>query len=434
MAAGLGDYLDDHGYDYEIATSGPRAVERFRGSAFDAVISDVRMPGMTGLELLDTLRAIDDAVPVLIMTAFGSIETAIEAVKRGAYHYFAKPLKTEEVLVFLGRAVEHRINEASRGRMLRDTQERYTFETLVGRSPAMRHIFDMVDRVADSTASVLVTGESGTGKELIARAIHFRGPRADRPMVPVNCAAIPENLLESELFGHEKGAFTGADRPRSGLAVEASGGTLFLDEIGEMPLELQPKILRLLQEGEVRPLGSNITRQVNVRVIAATNADMGEQVRKGSFRKDLFYRLNVVPIDVPPLRLRRSDIPILAERFLQNIRRQTPRLHRVQLSPDASDALMRYDWPGNVRELENVMERAATLCREAIITQDDLHFLDTHKPKGAVGQLMEGFPTMRELENRYLEVVLESVGGNKVKAAAILGVDPSTIYRRQKSG
>jgi two-component system response regulator HydG len=370
-------------------------------------------------------------MPVLIMTAYGTIENAVEAIKKGAFHYLTKPLDTKELGVFLERAFAHRRNEISRRQMLRDIQERYTFESMVGRSASMRRVFEMIDRVADGGAFVLVTGESGTGKELVARAIHFRGERAERPFVAMNCAAIPAQLLESELFGHETGAFTGASKPRAGLAVEASGGTLFLDEVGELPLELQPKLLRLLQEGEVRPLGSNVARRVDLRVVSATNVDLLELVKSGRFRKDLYYRLNVVPIEIPPLRERVEDIPILAERLLQRVVKGNPRIRATRIARDAVDLLERYPWPGNVRELENVLERAATLCRGEEITTDDLRFLEGLHAGDPLEDVLRAWPTLRDLERRYIARVLEKVGGSKVKAAQILGVDASTLYRRE---
>ncbi|OGQ81934.1 MAG: sigma-54-dependent Fis family transcriptional regulator [Deltaproteobacteria bacterium RIFOXYA12_FULL_58_15] len=430
MAEGLGDYLRDHGYTVDTATSGAEAIEIFSRTAFDAVISDLKMKNMDGLELIDAIHAVDSKTPILIMTAYGSIENAIEAIRRGAFHYFSKPLKTEEVRIYLQRAIDHRRMEVSHAQLLRDIQERYTFESMIGRSTVMRRIFDLIDRVTDSPVCVLITGESGTGKELIARAIHFRGVRRERPFVPINCAALPAPLIESEIFGHEAGAFTGANKPRAGLAVEASGGTLFLDEISELPLELQPKLLRLLQEGEIRPVGSDKTRQVDIRILAATNANLDAAVKAGRFRADLFYRLNVVPVLVPPLRERAEDVPILAERLLQRAVSQNPMLSAKRLSAEGVEFLLGHDWPGNVRELENAMERAATLCTNDIICPCDLAFLSPPSGAAPLASLTESMPTLRELESRYINHVLANVNGSKIRAAAILGVDPSTLYRR----
>lgn len=432
MALGLADYLSDHGYSVKTATSGEGALALLETSLVDAVITDLRMQGVDGFDLLDAIRRHDALIPVFIMTAFGTIDSAVAAVKRGAYHYFSKPLNTGEVLIYLERAIEHRRLQLAQKHLWREAQNRYTYASMVGRSPSMRRIFDLIERIGDSTASVLITGDSGTGKELIARAIHYQGARAKGPFIPVNCAAIPATLLESELFGYEKGAFTGANRPRPGLAVEASGGTLFLDEIGDMPLDLQPKILRLVQESELRPVGSDTNRKVDVRVVAATNADIANQVEHGRFRKDLYYRLNVVPIEVPPLNERPEDIPILAERLLHRVRDNNPRLAAIQLAPEAIDALMRYDWPGNVRELENVIERAATLCTGDVVTSQELRFLVKRAAPQTLSPVGEELPTLREMEARYIARVLESVGGSRVKAAAILGIDPSTLYRRTK--
>ena len=434
MAEGLADYLRDHGYVVETATGGAEAVKGLTTSSYDAVITDLRMKDVDGMEVLLQARAIDPKLPVFIMTAYGSIENAIEAIRRGAYHYFSKPLKTEEVRIYLERALSLRQFERSHSQLLKEIGERYTFESMVGRSPGMRRIFDLIDRVADSPASVLITGESGTGKELIARAIHFRGSRKDGPFVPINCAAIPATLIESELFGHEAGAFTGANKPRPGLVVEGNGGTLFLDEVGELPVELQPKLMRLLQEGEVRQVGSDKTRKVDVRIVAATNADLSESVKAGRFRPDLFYRLNVVPIEVPPLRQRADDIPILGEKLLQRAVTNNPRLAARRLSAEAVDLLLAYHWPGNVRELENAVERAATLCQGEVVSADDLRFL-APKPGGdPLQDAMKDLPSLRDLEGRYINLVLDKTGGSKVKAAAILGGDPSSLYGREKAG
>ncbi|MEZ4272147.1 MAG: sigma-54 dependent transcriptional regulator [Myxococcota bacterium] len=432
MAAGLAEYLQDHGYDTELATSGEQAIDIFGSSAFDVVVSDLRMQGMGGFDLLDNLKRLDATVPVFIMTAFGSIENAVEAVKRGAFHYFSKPLKSEEVRVFLDRAVSQRRLEKSRTHLLRDAEDRYSFESLVGRSQKMRQIFDLIDRVSEGHASVLITGESGTGKELVARAIHFRGPKRKNPFVLMNCTAIPATLLESELFGHEKGSYTGATKGRAGLAVEASGGTLFLDEIGDLHIDLQPKLLRLLQEGEVRAVGSDKTRRVDVRVVAATNVDLQTRIADGRFRSDLYYRLNVVPIHLPPLRERPEDLPILSERLLTRVRQQNPHLSAQRLSENAQNIFLSYDWPGNVRELGNVIERAATLCTGDIIGAEHVAFLERRAASATPTEIMEELPSLREMENRYIEHVLNRVEHNKVKAAAILGVDPSTLYRRRK--
>ncbi|MBI5507508.1 MAG: sigma-54-dependent Fis family transcriptional regulator [Deltaproteobacteria bacterium] len=434
MAEGLADYLGDHGYEVDTAVNGRDAVQMLSASSYDALITDLRMKDLDGMDVLHAAHERDPRLPVFIMTAYGSIENAIEAIRRGAFHYFSKPLKTEEVRIYLERALSLRQFERSHSSLLKEIQERYTFESMVGRSSSMRRIFDLVDRVADSPAAVLITGESGTGKELIARAIHFRGARKDGPFVPINCAAIPATLIESELFGHEAGAFTGAHKPRPGLAVEAHGGTLFLDEVGELPLELQPKLLRVLQEGEVRPVGSDKTRKVDVRILAATNTDLSDSVKAGRFRPDLFYRLNVVPIEVPPLRQRQEDIPILAERLLQRAIAANPRLRARQLSAPAVSVLLGHSWPGNVRELENAVERAATLCTGEIIGDADLKFLAAEAQQDPLQQVMVDLPPLRDLEARYINYVLDRTGGSKVKAAAILGVDPSTLYRREKAG
>ena len=435
MVSLLVDELHDAGYAVETATGGESAIARLRQEPYDLVITDLRMEKVDGLDVLKAARAVDEALPVMIMTAFGAVESAVEAIRAGAFHYFTKPFKIDEVLLFVGRAVaDRRLRDENRA-LRRVAVERSSFASMVGRSDAMRRVYESIERVAPSPATVLIRGESGVGKELVARAVHFAGPRRDAAFVAVNCTALPEPLLESELFGHARGAFTGAANVRRGLFVESDRGTLFLDEIGDMPAGLQPKLLRVLEEGEVRPIGADVPRKIDVRVVAATNQDLEQRVRDGSFRADLFYRLNVVQIVVPPLRDRVDDIPVLIEAFLAKARARNPTSTVTALSADVIRVLSRCPWPGNVRELENVVERLVIMSAGPEVQVADL---EAHAPF----LLAEGSPLARakaelmplkQLEREYMAWVVAKCGGNKVKAAEILQIDLSTIYRRAKT-
>ena len=350
MARLLADKLSEDGWQARVAEGGRAAIDALATACPDLVIADLRMADADGLDVLDAARAIDRDVPVIIMTAFGGIDSAIEAMRRGAWHYVVKPVRLDEIALHAQRALEHRTLRRENSR-LRGTS------SMIGTSVAMRELGALVERVARATAAVLIRGESGSGKELVARAIHDAGPRAGRAFVAVNCTALPESLLESELFGHVRGAFTGAIASRAGMFVEATGGTLFLDEIGDTTPALQAKLLRVLQEGEIRPVGSDDSRSVDVRIVAATHHDLERRVDEGAFRQDLFYRLDVVRVRVPPLRERPDDIPALVEHFLARARDRNPHSTVMGLAPDLLGALVRYPWPGNVRELENLVER-----------------------------------------------------------------------------
>ncbi|HWE26803.1 MAG TPA: sigma-54 dependent transcriptional regulator, partial [Polyangia bacterium] len=377
MVSLLVDELKDAGYAVDTATGGEQAVARLRAEPFDLVITDLRMEKVDGLDVLRAARAVDEALPVMIMTAFGAVESAVDAIHAGAYHYFTKPFKIDEVLVFIGRAVaDRRLRDENRA-LRKVAVERNGFASMVGRSDAMRRVYDAIERVAPSPATALVRGESGVGKELVARALHFAGPRREGAFVAVNCTALPEPLLESELFGHVRGAFTGAASVRRGLLVEADRGTLFLDEIGDMPAGLQPKLLRVLEVGEVRPVGADAPRKIDVRVVAATNQDLERRVQEGSFRADLFYRLNVVQITVPPLRDRVDDIPVLLDAFLAKARARNPTSRVGALAPNVIRVLSRCPWPGNVRELENVVERLVIMSPG---TQVEIADVEAHAP------------------------------------------------------
>ena len=432
--------LEDHGIDAETVSSADAALGRVADSDFDVVLSDIRMPGRSGVELLGELREVEPDLPVVLMTAFGSIDSAIEAMRAGAFHYVTKPFKREEVLVVLERAIEHRALQAENQRLRRAVDKTASFGDLLGQSAAMREIFALLRKVADSRSSVLITGESGTGKEVVSRTLHFCGARRDAPFVPINCTAIPEGLLESELFGHKKGAFTGADRDKQGLFEKANGGTLFLDEIGDMGAGLQSKLLRVLQDGEVRPVGGSDSVKVDVRIVAATNKDLQKEIDEGRFRRDLYYRLNVIPIEIPPLRERREDVDVLAQAFAarHTSEGQPPR----QLSDDALARLRACEWRGNARELENVIERSLALCDDVVVGADALVLSDdeaaarSNGAGGAAGaavswvdQLVELELPLREVEDRYTAAVLAAAGGSKTRAAKILGVNRRTLYR-----
>jgi two-component system response regulator HydG len=434
MGRMLTDPLTDAGYTVDLATGGEEAIRLARSRLYDAVLSDLRMEKVDGLDVLEAVHAVDPEVPVLLMTAFGGVESAVEAMKRGAYHYFTKPFRLDEVLVFLGRALAERRLRAENRALRQVAAERSSLGALVGRSAPMRALYELIGRVAHSGAAVLLRGESGSGKELVARALHFEGPRAAAPFVAVNCTALPHPLLESELFGHVKGAFTGATSARRGLFVEADRGTLFLDEIGDMPLELQARLLRVLEDGEVRAVGADASRTVDVRIVAATHQDLEARVREGRFRADLFYRLNVVTLRLPALRERREDIPLLVEHFVTRARARNPRSRVQALTPDVVSALTAMPWPGNVRELENLVERLVVLVPGETVGLDDLRpHLPPEAPESqplALAQ-QELWP-LRRLEAEYIGWMVTRCAGNKTRAAELLGIDVSTIHRRER--
>jgi two-component system response regulator HydG len=432
MARLVADNLREFGWDCDVVDSGAQALAALAAQVPDLVISDLRMADVDGMDVLDAARRADAELPVILMTAFGGIDSAIEAMRRGAWHYVTKPVRMDELRLHAERALRerrlHRENRALRA------ASRDAMHALIGRSAAMRRVYELIDRVAPSPSPVLIRGESGTGKELVARAIHAGGPRRDAPFVAVNCTALPETLLESELFGHARGAFTGASTARSGLFVEASGGTLFLDEIGDMAPNLQAKLLRVVQLGEIRPLGADESRRVDVRLIAATHQDLEEKLTAKTFRADLYYRLDVVPIVVPPLRDRSEDIPKLTEHFIQQSRARNPHAVVDRLSSALIAALASHPWPGNVRELENVIERLVVVGMKPELDVPDLQEI---APAVATGERFaiprDRMPTLRQLEDEYIAWVLSRCDGNKTRAAEILGVDVSTIHRRTRT-
>ncbi len=424
------DDLEHEGFVVETAPGGRAGVERVKAGGIDIVVTDVKMPDLDGLDLLREVREVDPTPFVIVVTGFGSIDTAIRAVKLGAYDYITKPFKIDQLLLGIDKALAERSLRSEVTRLREEVNRREGLDDIIGRSSAMQEIFALVRRLSASHANLLVTGESGTGKELIARAIHAKSPRSRRPFVPVNCAAIPENLLESELFGYARGAHSTANADRQGLFVEANGGTLFLDEIAELPLSLQPKLLRVLQDGEVRPLGTNRSERVDVRVIAATNRDLERALREGRFREDLYYRLNVIQLQLPPLRGRPEDILPLAEHFLlRSARRSSKTVYGFKEA--AKKMLVGYHWPGNVRELENVVERAVALAENELIGLEDLpRALQERKAQDLLSTAVAQGLTLDELEREFIERVLDVEGGNKTRAAQRLGLDRKTLYRK----
>jgi two-component system response regulator HydG len=427
MRATTAIVLRTAGYTVEEAEDGQAALQRISSETFDVVLTDLRMGGMDGMEVLRGTSEISPHTQVIVMTAYGTIESAVEAIRRGAYDYLAKPFKEDELILRVQNAMEKRRLLGEVSLLTREFRERYGLEHIIGRSAALRDLLDRVVRIATTDATVLVTGESGTGKELIARAIHAGSRRSDKPFVPVNCAAITETLLESELFGHAKGAFTGAIRARRGLFEEAHGGTLFIDEIGETAPGFQAKLLRALQEGEIRRVGESAPVKVDVRVIAATNQDLKKAIAEKRFREDLFYRLNVVPLRVPPLRERREDIPVLAAHFLHRFNQKSGQ--NKALTPEAAARLMEHEWPGNVRELENMIEQAAALSPYPSIGAPDIRFDVAADGKGKEQTLAEA---VEGAERRAIEAALLRCGGDLGKVARELSVSPTTLWRKMK--
>jgi two-component system response regulator HydG len=428
----LRDSLRKRGFDADAVNSAQQCLEHLRTDPADVVVTDVQMAGMSGIDLCQELRQrYPDLLP-LVLTGQGGLDTAIAAIRAGAYDFITKPVKVDALAIAVERALGHLFLKREVTRLRKQSASDTPIDGIAGSSPAIRETIEMIRRVSDSDATVLVTGESGTGKELVARALHNLSPRHDQPFVAVNCAAMPAPLLESELFGHVRGAFTDAKRSRAGLFVQAGAGTIFLDEIGEMPIEMQVKLLRVLQERKVRPVGGDEEVPFEACVVTATNRDLETEVDEKRFREDLFYRINVVAIPVPPLRSRAGDILLLAQYFLKRIAGRTNK--PVQgISGPAARLLMDYDWPGNVRELENCMERAVALCRLDEVTVDDLPAkVQEHQSSKIVittespGELI----TLDEMERRYVRQVLNAVGGNKTHAARILGIDRRSLYRR----
>src|SRR5438552_6987089 len=401
----------------------------------DLVLSDLKLPAMSGLEFLALIRRQNAVVPVVMMTAYGSVETAVGAMKAGATDFLLKPFSLDHLMQVVNKALEVRALRDENRQLKEELGRRYEFDNIIGRSPAMQEIFSTIERVGPTRATVLLTGESGVGKDLIARAIHFHSPRRDRPLVKINCTAIPENLMESELFGYEKGAFTGAGQSKPGKFEQADTGTVLLDEIGDVPPSIQVKLLRVLQEREFERLGSNKTLHVDVRVIAATNQDLRAALEQGTFREDLYYRLNVVPISIPPLRARREDIPFLAEHFVKALGAENG--SPVQSITDAAiKKLTEYHWPGNVRELQNVIERSLVLCSGTTLDANDIKLEMAPRPRAQTGEhLLPDGMTLDEYEQSIIREALQRAEGNKSQAARLLGLTRNALrYRLAQMG
>lgn len=426
--------LRSWGFAVEEAADGDEAVALVRERAFDAVLTDVRMARMDGIHALKAMLEYNPALPVVLMTAFSSVETAVDALRLGAYDYLVKPLDFDILRETLEQCIERSRHSVENRELRRQLTEAAGNQEIIGRSDALKRMLGFIETVAPTEATVLVTGESGTGKELVARALHAASARAGKPLVTVNCAALAETLLESELFGHEKGAFTGADRRREGRFVQANGGTLFLDEIGEMPLQLQAKLLRALQQGEIQRVGSDTPITVDVRVIAATNRDLRQEVQEKRFREDLYFRLNVISIEVPPLRRRGEDIPLLAAYFLQRFAERN-RKSIKGFSPQALDSLLRYAWPGNVRELENAVERAVILCNGDLVTGAELPDNIAHVSPQEEGPAQQESLSLAGMaldlvERRAIEDTMRQTGDNKSEAARRLGITRATLHNK----
>ena len=438
--------LKREGYEVLTASNGAEALEVLKKQAVDLIISDIQMPELSGLELLTKVREMDPEMAMIMITAFGSTETAVEAMKLGAFDYVTKPFKIDEVKIIIQNALEQRSLRAENVQLKRELGTKYAFDNIIGGAPPMLRIYEMVKRVAHTKSSVLITGESGTGKELIARAIHYNSALKDKPFVTVNCGAIPENLMESEMFGHKKGSFTGAIADKKGLFEVANGGTIFLDELGELPLTMQVKLLRVVQEGTFKRVGGTEDITVDVRVISATNKVLDTEVRAGRFREDLFYRMNVIQVHCPPLRERREDIPMLANHFLEKFSKALG-MNAKKISAEGLEVLKRYHYPGNVRELENIMERTVALEPGLMILPESLprHLvesepqttgqLDAHRIEIDAQAGIDLERLVAEFERTLLTKALQTTGGVKKKAAKLLGISfRSMRYRVDKYG
>jgi two-component system response regulator HydG len=429
MAETLADGLFDRGYDAAACASSRRALARLRAEPFDALVTDLRMPGDDGLELLRAARRLDPHRPVIVMTAYGAVETAVESIRQGAYHYLTKPFKLDELVVYLGRALDEARVRHEASALRSALRDQFARKHLLGQGPAMRRVFALLDRLAGTNAPVLLLGETGTGKGLAARTLHAEGDRAAGPFVTVSCAALPEALLESELFGHVKGAFTGASASHAGLFVEAHKGTLFLDEIGELGLGLQAKLLDALERRVVRPVGATKERPVDVRVIAATHRDLRELARRGAFRDDLLYRLDVLAVELPPLRERAEDLPLLVNHFIGQMRERHPGSRLRSIAPAALERMLAYPWPGNVRELAHVVERLAVLSAGDEAGPGDLPASVRQAAAPAPPPFGHAVEPIRDVERRYAQWAYEQLGRNQVRTAERLGIDRKTLAK-----
>jgi two-component system response regulator AtoC len=435
----LSNLLKKSGYRIDTANNGYEGIQMVDRTEYDYILCDLKMPNMDGMEFLRSAREKIGSTPVIMMSAYGSIDTAVESIKLGAYDYISKPFKTDEVHIVLKKAEERERLKQENLQLkerIRKIGEDYNFGKMVAKSKAMQAVFSLAEKAAQYNTTVLISGESGTGKELIARGVHFTGPRSEKPLVPVNCGGIPETLLESELFGYKKGAFTGADRNKKGLFEEAQKGTIFLDEIGELSLSLQVKLLRVLQENEIRPVGDSKTKQVDVRVIAATAKNLEDEIKAGAFREDLFYRLNVLPIKLPPLRERPEDVPLLSEHFLARFNKKLGK-NIDQITPAAMSQLIKYTWPGNVRELENAIERAVILTEDTMLKPENLPFEADETPDTVeMKDVFEGHSlkkAQKVLEKNLITKALIATGGNRTKAGKLLEISHPSLLSKMKA-
>ena len=430
MCGMLFDVLKEEGFSVITTGDSLEAAKILKKEEFDVIVTDLKMKGLKGLDLLEEANKVAPMTPVIIITAFGTIESAIKAIKMGAYDYITKPFQMDEIVLTVKKALENRLLKKEVIRLRKEVESRYDFHHLIGKSPSMQKIYDLIERISDTSSNVLITGESGTGKELVAKAIHYNGVRKEGRFIALNCAAIPETLLESELFGYKKGAFTDAKSDKKGLIFEANEGTLFLDEITEMPLTLQAKLLRVIEEREVRPLGETNSYPFDVRIISTSNRDIGSSIQQGRFREDLYYRLKVIDIEMPPLRERREDIPILVQHFIHKFSKELKK-GVSGVSEEALKILLNYSWPGNVRELENIIQRAITLSQHEVILPEDLPpSMLQETDKNVLEKAVQEKYTIDQLEKEYIRRILVEVGGNKSKAAEILGLDRKTLYRK----
>ncbi len=426
------DIIQKMGYHVKTAQNGEEALAVVAHHPIDIALIDFKMPGMSGLELLKEIKSRKPQIEVILITGMGTIDSAVAAMKSGAYDYITKPVNFQELENVLRRIIQTQSLIRENQLLKEAVRQKYKFQNLIGATPGMQKVFQLIEKVSKNRSTVLIEGESGTGKELIARAIHFNGPWAEKPFLPVDCSAIPANLVESELFGHEKGSFTGAQYSKKGLFRLAEGGTVFLDEIGELPPDVQPKLLRALQEREVKPVGGSNYISIDVRIIAATNQNLERAILEGRFREDLFYRLNVVQITVPPLRERRDDIPLLIQHFIEKYQKKQEKSEIRRISTEALRVLMLYHWPGNVRELENVIERTFALgAGEAIQISDLPDYLLQQVPK-EVPSTGGALRSLLEIEKEAIDRTLRAVNGDKNRAAEILKIDRTTLYRKMK--
>ncbi|MDY7034057.1 MAG: sigma-54 dependent transcriptional regulator [Thermodesulfobacteriota bacterium] len=424
--------LAKQGFSVETSSNGIDALDKVERNPFDVIIADIRMPEMNGMDLLKAVRETRPDIYVIIMTAFGSIDSAVEAMKKGAYHYITKPFKMSEISITLKKALEEKRLREEVASLRRELRGKYRFDNLIGKSKPMQDIFDLIRRISNSKSTVMIYGKSGTGKELVAKAVHYNSPRKDKTFVTVNCGAIPETLLESELFGHIKGSFTGAIATRKGLFEEANGGTILLDEIGTISPAMQVKLLRVLQEREIRRVGGTENIKVDIRLIAISNINLEEAVKKGEYREDLYYRLNVITINLPDLKDRQDDISLLANHFLKKYSQGSGNEVK-SISKEAMNILLNYDWPGNVRELENAIERAVALgTHEEILPEDLSPNIRNSKKMMGINAILPEDVTIRELEKNYITKILKKTKGHKINTARILGIDRRTLYRKLK--